>query len=311
MKRNLRNLSTVALAVGLLTPAALATPAGWTTDYDAARDQAASSDKDLLLDFTGSDWCGWCIKLREEVFDKEAFQNAAPDDFVMVELDFPNDVAQSDEVKAQNAALNQKFNIQGYPTIILADATGKPYAKTGYEPGGADAYLAHLGQLQSKRKARDQAMNKADSAQGLEKAKALDEAMQAVGIELAANHYGDTVKQIIELDANNEAGLKEKYETVLKSVEIDGDMQEAIAMLSGGDMEGGLARLDQVIKDHNPKGEPLQMITAVKGQVQMQMGNMQQAAKLMQDALEAAPDSQIAPQIAAMIQQLQDAAPAQ
>lgn len=296
--------TTALLGVALLTTSAFAVPEGWTDDYEAARTEAASSDKDLLLDFTGSDWCGWCIKLREEVFDTEAFKNQAFDDFVMVEVDFPNDVPQTDEVKAQNAELGQKFNVQGYPTIILADATGKPYAQTGYQPGGADSYLAHLDQLQAKRQARDAAMAEAESAEGIEKAKALDTAIEAVGLELAAGHYRETIDQIIELDADDEAGLKSKYESIQNVGQIDAEMQAAIGMFEAGDMEGGLAHIDMVLKDYELMPEQAQIINAVRGQALLQMGRTDAAIESLEAAIQASPDSQVVPQIKEYIAQI-------
>lgn len=302
---------TAALAGAVLSSAAFATPEGWTTDFPAAKAQAVADDKDLLMDFTGSDWCGWCIKLKEEVFETAAFKDAAPDDFVLVELDYPNDVPQTDTVKAQNAALAAKYNIQGYPTIILADAKGLPYAQTGYQAGGPEAYLAHLDQLKAQRVARDEAMAQAKDAQGLDKARALDAAMQAVGMDLAVAHYPSVVEMIIALDADNEAGLKDRYNAVFSAQKLDADMQDAIQLLQTGDMQAGLDRLDKVIADHQPQGEPLQMITAIKGQVHLQMGETDQGLALMQQAVDVAPDSDIAGQITAMIQQIKTQAPAQ
>lgn len=302
---------TAAFTVALVSASAFATPEGWTTDFPAAKAEAAASDKDLLMDFTGSDWCGWCIKLKDEVFLTDEFKAVAPSDFVMVELDFPNAVPQTDAVKAQNAALASKYNIQGYPTIILADAKGKPYAQTGYQPGGPEAYLAHLDELQAIRVTRDEAMAKAKDADGIEKAKALDEAMQAVGIQFAIGHYPSVVESIIALDADNSAGLKSKYDTAMSEMKMDADMQDAIQLLQSGDAEAGLAKLDQVIETHEPQGESLQMITAIKGQVHLQMGEMDQGMSLLEQAVAVAPESPIAGQINAMIQQVKSQPPAQ
>ena len=303
-------LAAVAMAWSLLGVSAFAVPEGWTDDFTAAKADAAASGKDLLMDFTGSDWCGWCIRLREEVFDTEAFKAAAPDNFVFVELDFPNSVPQTDKVKAQNAALSQKFGVQGYPTIILADAAGRPYAQTVYQAGGAEAYLAHLDGLQAIRVARDEAFAAAESAEGVEKAKALDAALNVVGLELAGAHYGETVVEIIALDPDNAAGLKDKYEQIYREAQVEADMQEAFGLLEAGNYAAGLARLDQVIEDHEPADEQLQMITAIKGQVYVQMGDMEKAIQSLQEAIAVMPDSEIAPQIQEFIGQLQ-AAPAQ
>lgn len=117
---------------------------GWTDDYEAAKAQAKKENKVILLDFTGSDWCGWCVKLHEEVFSKKAFKDFAKDKLILVEVDFPHNKRQSKKLIEQNNALKQEFGVRGYPSIILLDADGKKIGKTGYQEGGAEKYVEHL-----------------------------------------------------------------------------------------------------------------------------------------------------------------------
>ncbi|MDD2332582.1 MAG: thioredoxin family protein [Candidatus Cloacimonetes bacterium] len=119
----------------------------WIEDYDKALQYAKELSRPILANFTGSDWCGWCIKLKGEVFDKPAFQDYAKSKLVLLKLDFPKDIVQTDALKDQNRKLQSKFGIEGYPTIILIDAEGKEIARTGYQPGGDTAYVEHLKQL--------------------------------------------------------------------------------------------------------------------------------------------------------------------
>ena len=98
----------------------------------------------MLLDFTGSDWCGWCIRLKEEVFSKKSFQAYAKDKLVLVQVDFPRKKGQSKELKEQNRTLAEKYGIRGYPTIILLSPDGDFMQQTGYQAGGAEAYIKHL-----------------------------------------------------------------------------------------------------------------------------------------------------------------------
>ncbi len=114
----------------------LAAKPGWTEAFPQAQTQAASEKKHLLLDFTGSDWCGWCIKIDKEVFSKPDFKAFAEKNLVLVELDFPKAKPQSAEVKAQNEALGKKFKVNGYPTLVLLDASGKEVKRwEGFEAG--------------------------------------------------------------------------------------------------------------------------------------------------------------------------------
>lgn len=117
------------------------------TDFEAAKAKAAAENKPMLLDFTGSDWCGWCIKLDKEVFSQEAFKAYADESLVLVELDFPSKKPISDELKAQNEALAEKYGIRGFPTIVILSPEGELIDTTGYRRGGAEAYVEHLKEI--------------------------------------------------------------------------------------------------------------------------------------------------------------------
>ena len=115
---------------------------GWKTDYTAALAEAAKENKMVLLDFTGSDWCGWCIKLQKDTFSKSEFKKFAQESLVLVELDFPRGKTQSDELKKQNEELAEKFGVQGFPTLVLLDPQGKDATRNvGYLQGGPEAFI--------------------------------------------------------------------------------------------------------------------------------------------------------------------------
>lgn len=119
----------------------------WMTDFDAAKAKAKAEGKPLLVNFTGSDWCGWCIKLVDEVFSQKAFQEYADKSLVLVEIDFPRRKEISAELKAQNEALAKTYGIRGFPTILVMDADAKVLKSTGYRRGGAEAYVSHIKQI--------------------------------------------------------------------------------------------------------------------------------------------------------------------
>ena len=89
----MKTLVIAACAATLSLGTALAGGEGWTHDFEAAKKQAADENKDLLIDFIGSDWCGWCIKLNEEVFSHDEFKTGVKDKYVLVELDYPKDTS--------------------------------------------------------------------------------------------------------------------------------------------------------------------------------------------------------------------------
>ncbi len=116
----------------------------WEKDFEKASSGAKASGKYMLLDFSGSDWCGWCIRLEKEVFSQNAFKDYAEENLVCVLVDFPSAKKQSEELKKQNQDLARKYGIKGYPTIIILSPDGKPVGKTGYLQGGPWEYARHL-----------------------------------------------------------------------------------------------------------------------------------------------------------------------
>ena len=138
----------VALTFSALSIAAFArtsTPEGWLDDYDAALKKAAAENKHIVVDFSGSDWCGWCKRLDREVFDTEVFRNGAKDKYVLLMIDSPSDKSLLTKKAAeQNPRLVEKFGVRGFPTVVVLDPKGVEVARLGYENGGPGEYLEKL-----------------------------------------------------------------------------------------------------------------------------------------------------------------------
>jgi protein disulfide-isomerase len=117
---------------------------GWLTDYDAAMKLAKAEKKKVLLNFTGSDWCGWCIRLDREVFSQKEFLDYAADNYVLVKLDFPQRSKLPAKLQKQNESLAQKFGIRGFPTIVVLNDNGKVHKQGGYVEGGPKAFIRSL-----------------------------------------------------------------------------------------------------------------------------------------------------------------------
>ena len=121
----------------------------WHTDMEKAIAIATKENKKMLLFFTGSDWCGWCKKLQNEVFKTSDFEKWANENVVLVELDFPKRTPQDINVRNQNSQLQQMFQVRGYPTIHFVKAQKKPdgktnlnnLGKTGFVRGGSSKWL--------------------------------------------------------------------------------------------------------------------------------------------------------------------------
>jgi len=286
----------------LLAGAAFAESEGWVEDFEAAKKTADTEGKDLLLNFTGSDWCGWCVKLDDEVFSKDAFKDYAKENLVLVELDYPRKKEQSEELKAQNKALKETYEFGGFPTIILTDATGRPYAQSsGYKEGGPDVYVDMLKELRKIHVERDRLFAEAEKAEGVEKAKLLHSALQALGMHIAINYYEETVKQIMTLDADGKAGLKKHYEDFYSMKALDSQIQEILADVET-DPNGAIAKLDEILKQENLPVQGVQNVLSFKSQIQMFVLNDKVVAKAtLIEAIAAYPESEMAEQLRAAL----------
>ena len=105
--------------------------AEWMTDLEAAKAKAAAENKAVLVDFIGSDWCGWCIRLRKQVLDTPAFEQYAKDKFVFMEVDVPRNPKFDKELRARNEKLCDQYGVDGFPTILVLT----PQAESEYHYG--------------------------------------------------------------------------------------------------------------------------------------------------------------------------------
>jgi len=247
-------LTALALVASISTVSAQAGDT-WYGDFDVAAAAAKKSGKDLFVDFTGSDWCHWCIKLHEEVLGIDEFVASAQKDYILVSLDFPR----SEEVLAKvpnierNKELAQKYKIQGYPTVLLMDPAGVVYARTGYQPGGVDKYLAHLSEIGPAGKRALTASSKvlADFAAARDEASktaAWEGCLKAIdglgaGSPLADQLAGP-VRWALTADPDNAKGMKKRALKALLAVGVaDDELMTAGRELDPKNADGLLERV--------------------------------------------------------------------
>jgi len=117
----------------------------WGQDLPTALNQARTEQKNVLLDFTGSDWCPWCIKFDNEVLKQSDFLDYAGKNLILVRLDFPRRSQLSPDLKAANEELSKRFQVSGFPTFILLNADGRELGRqVGYLEGGPASFLSEL-----------------------------------------------------------------------------------------------------------------------------------------------------------------------
>lgn len=243
--------ATMIASLGLLfASAAFAGGDEWMTDYAEAQKLAKEEGKALLLDFTGSDWCGWCIKLKEEVFSQDGWADEAQKHFVLVELDYPRDQSLvTDEERAQNERLKNLYGawVRGYPTILLTTAEGDVINKTGYQRGGPEKYNSHLAELLENREAAEEKANEAAQAVSAiseaESSEAKKTALQdAISFfdSAEATHPGawrkwSIIDTVIEVDPKNKEGM---LEVLLDGELVNDALASAIAAADPKNKDG-------------------------------------------------------------------------
>ncbi|MCK5802966.1 MAG: thioredoxin family protein [Lentisphaeria bacterium] len=262
---------------------------GWPTDWAQAKKTAAKENKLILVDFSGSDWCGWCVKLDKEVFSQPAFLKGAKEKFVLMLADYPRDKSgQSEELQAQNEKLRTEFQIKGYPSVYLTTAEGKPIAKTGYEPGGPEKYLAALEKMAQDYEDVQKLRKKLPTVQGIEKAKLLDQICKKMSIE-SPEKLG-YVDEILRLDADGKAGLKASYmaQKLLPLV---------IGALRSGKGQEALQKCDEVLALEGLDTELKQTVVFFKSNAVHSMGDKPKAKDLLLEARKIDPKSDMAKNI--------------
>lgn len=281
-------LATVLLAIN--STLSHANTKEWMSNFKEAQQKAAAENKDLLVNFTGSDWCGWCIKLVDEVFQHESFKQGVADKFVLLEIDFPRDKTKLDQAtQQQNEMLQEKYSIQGFPTILLLDSEGLPYAQTGYQAGGPEKYLTHLDNLIMIKDQRDIALKAAEELQGVAKAKALTDALKLVP-EGQLNHYSDVSQQITMLDPKDQSGFvaRQKLKQAIVTLEKD-----YTAAFRAGKTDEAIAMVDKFIVEFQVTGEKKQSMLSMKMNPLLASQQFDRATKVIEAIVAIAPESQM------------------
>ena len=144
----MKRLSITILLIAVVMPAppylAAADIYSWQTDFEAALAEAEREDRVVFAYFAGSDWCGWCMRLKAEVLDTQLFDDFSQRYLVPLLIDFPRELPQSEERQLANSALAEQYRVTGFPTVLILDPQGHEIHRTGYVAGGAGNYVTQL-----------------------------------------------------------------------------------------------------------------------------------------------------------------------
>jgi len=215
--------------------------AQWQTSVNKGAAAAHKDKKDVLLLFTGESWDETSQKLDREIVSKDGFVEEISSDFVLIKLDFPK-TRDPDNANQPRFKWADKFGVTNYPTVVLTDATMKPFAITGYEEGGLENYLGMLSEHRRARQIRDDNFAKAEKAEGLAKAKLLDKALSGMDQIIVPIYYADVIEQIVELDPDDALGLRTKW-----NAESDAEMWKVL--MTGVMLDARIAKPSTAIKN--------------------------------------------------------------
>lgn len=194
----------------------------WRADLPAALAQAGREDKHVLVDFTGSDWCSACIRLRRNILDSKAFMQWAGKQFVFVEVDIPQKPVLPAEQLAENKAVAEAYGVSGFPTIMVLNARGQVTGGFLGDVGQVDAAVAHL-----ERALRVSAMfEQAEELSGEEKARVLMAAYRLFpGGKAFGRHRDKLEADILKHDPDNATGMKDILEVRSQAVLFEAERE--------------------------------------------------------------------------------------
>ena len=234
----------------------------WQTDFEVAKKQATSRGKDLFVNFTGSDWCGFCIAIKEQIFTQKVFLEGVRDNFILVEIDFPQSREQDEALKEQNERLRVSFGVEGFPTLFLVDSNGKPYGHIPNQPGITPGqFVAQMESHRGLRIKRDEKFAEADHKKELDRAKSLHAGLEILDDEIVDRFYGDIIDEIVLLDKKDTL-KRAAGRTFEKSM---GKLREEITALArDGDHDAIEKKIDSFVSEKKLKKEQKQAALMLK-----------------------------------------------
>jgi len=287
-----RQMNTATLFTSLIfmtTSLSFAAKEGWTTDYEKALAKAKEEQKDLLVEFTGSDWCKFCIMLNNEVFKHDPFMKGVADNFILVELDFPNDKTGLDpSTIEQNESLKARFKPPGYPTVFLVDANDRPYAMTGYQEGGPEAYVQHLNELREIKNKVTESLEAAKKQEGIAISKGIIKALGLMEPQLRP-FYKNEIKLIKENDPEDETGFVKMEQYRTKRNDLDERVHLA---LKNQKTDEAKKAIKSFIEEHKPAAEEAQELLSVIVNLTIAQEKFDEAEDAIDQIITLAPESE-------------------
>jgi thiol-disulfide isomerase/thioredoxin len=261
-------LLATALMLSAWPPAAARAEEPWFAEYEPAQAVAQRDGKDLLVDFGGSDWCAPCQWLKTRILSRPEFGERAAKHFVLLDID---DLARKPMPagrKERYRKLQERYGIEAFPTVILATADGRPYARTTYHPSitTPTAYWEHLQPLRQRGTVLRAALKKASKLEGSARAAAVADGLAEVPADFVWRFYDDRVQELRRLDPADSTG----YLAFLDGRKALADLQAKVE--KSGLPALDLTALDTLIREQHLRGETLQDALLLRALAQAKAG---------------------------------------
>ena len=269
----------------------------WKVDFREAQREARNTNKDLMLDFTGSDWSINSMLLDREVYHTQAFRDLADEFFVRVRLDYPNDKSLiAPEEITQNAELALRYenaSLGGLPLVYLCDPEGRPYGVLGYIKGGPVPWLTKVLQLRDAKAQRDYGLEEAKKLEGMEKVAALFEVLKALNLpeDIVTKFYPEIFDEIKKHDPEDKTGIRRREKTKALMAGLQGKVRPLVAQKK---LMEAVAEFDGFLKNNALDKENTQVVMLSKARVYGELGKPQEGIRVLDDAIKVAPASRVA-----------------
>ncbi len=277
---------------------------------EAAMPLAKEQGRDIMLEFTGKEWCPPCIHLCTKILETAEFEQAVGDKYVLVEVVFPRLPAAVAAIPEEQRNANEKLLAHhrietGLPTVLLLDAEGYPYAQVAGARRTTAEYVKALESAAAVREVRDAAFEKARGLQGLERAAALAEGLNAIP-ENCRDKYPDVVNEINALDPQNTLGYARVLTRYANYRAQENQLKEILERsrghFSASDLETAAAELTRYLATPELEPELAQVAWRALGDTYAFQRRYKDVYAAYKKAYEAAPDSRLAPRLLDAVQ---------
>lgn len=279
-------------------------PEGWLVGLDRAKVEATKANKDLLLNFSASDWIPQSITWEENVFTKQDFIDAALKDFVLVRLDFPRKRnIQSDALRETNEKAAAYYEIRKYPMVVLADSDGRPYATIDWAPGHtSEVFLKMVTEKRGSRVSRDNALAAAAKVEGAAKVPHLAKALEGQSPNQVLRYYKKEFHEIVALDPEKAGGLGH----VVYYEKTVGMRKRLDALAKESKWEEAMAELDRFVETEAKTKEQKQKVRFWKLQGLLQLKRLDDVMPFLDSIIEMGPETPVGKKAAELKPQLME-----